>query len=92
VSETTTAFHAAASTLPRPETRMRSYIVSQHRAGRPLSAIIDDPYLRRLGSESFIWHVIRDPRTLQALERDVREAIETARRRETLHTDCSCRR
>ena len=55
---------------------MRSYIVSQHRAGRPLSAIIDDPYLCRLGSERFIWHVIRDPRTLQALERDVREAIE----------------
>jgi len=23
---------------------MRSYIVSQHRAGRPLSAIIDDPF------------------------------------------------
>jgi hypothetical protein len=61
---------------PFRETRVRSYIISQHRAGRPLSEIIDDPHLRRLGSESFVWRVIQDPRTIEALERDVREAIE----------------
>jgi hypothetical protein len=56
--------------------RLRSYIVSRHRAGRPLSEIVADPHLRRLGSESFIWRVIQDPRTIEAFERNVREAIE----------------
>jgi hypothetical protein len=64
---------------PRPfrEARLRSYIVSQHRAGRPLSAIVNDPYVRRCGSESFCWRVIEDPRTLAELERHVRETIES---------------
>jgi len=63
---------------PRPfrEARLRSYIVSQHRAGRPSAEILEDPYVRRCGSESFCWRVVQDPRTLAALERDVRQAIE----------------
>jgi hypothetical protein len=60
---------------PFREARLRAYIVRQHRAGRPLAEILDDPYLRRLGSESFCWQVIQDPRTIAELERDVREAI-----------------
>jgi len=63
---------------PRPfrEAHLRGYIVAQHRRGRPLSAILDDPYVRRLGSERFVWRVVQDARTIRALERDVREAIE----------------
>jgi hypothetical protein len=61
---------------PYREARLRSYIVRQHRAGRPLSAILADPYIRRCGSESLCWRVVQDPRTIKALERDVREAIE----------------
>jgi hypothetical protein len=60
---------------PFREARLRSYILSQHRLGRPLSAILADPYIRRCGSESFCWHVIQDPHTIEALERDVRETI-----------------
>ena len=60
---------------PFREARLRSYIISQHRAGRPLSAILADPYVRRCGSESFCWRVLEDPRTIEALERDVCEAI-----------------
>jgi len=62
---------------PRPfrEARLRSYIVGQHRAGRSLAAIMADPYVRRCGSETFFWRVVQDPRTLAALERDVRETI-----------------
>jgi hypothetical protein len=64
---------------PRPfrEARLRSYIVAQHRAGRALAAIMADPYVRRCGSEIFCWSVVQDARTLAALERDVREAIES---------------
>src|SRR5581483_3566208 len=38
---------------PRPfrEAHLRGYIIAQHRRGRPLSSILDDPYVRRLGSE-----------------------------------------
>jgi hypothetical protein len=61
---------------PFREARLRSYIIRQHRAGRPLTAILADPYIRRCGSESLCWRVIQDPRTIEALERDIREAIE----------------
>jgi hypothetical protein len=63
---------------PRPfrEARLRSYIVAQHRAGRPLSEIMADPYVRRCGSQSLCWRVLVDRRTIEALERDVRDSIE----------------
>jgi hypothetical protein len=62
---------------PRPfrEARLRSYLVAQHRAGRPLAAIMRDAYVRRCGGESLCWRVLQDPRTLEALEQNVREAI-----------------
>ena len=61
---------------PFLEAHVRGYIVTQHRAGRPLSSILDDAYVRRLGSESFVWKVVQDPRTIAALKRDVRAAIQ----------------
>jgi hypothetical protein len=63
---------------PRPirERRLRAYIVRQHHAGRPVSEIVADAYVRRCGSESFYWQVLQDPRTLQALNRDIHDAIE----------------
>jgi hypothetical protein len=61
---------------PIREARLRAYIIGQHRAGRPLAAILADPYVRRCGSESFCWSVLEDPRTIEALERDCLEAIE----------------
>ena len=62
---------------PRPfrEARLRSYIVAQHRAGRALSDILSDPYIRRCGSESFCWSVIQNARTIEAFGRDYREAF-----------------
>lgn len=61
---------------PFREARLRSYIVAQHRAGRSLSSILDDPYVRRCGTRSFCWRVILDRRTIEAIERDVCDAIE----------------
>lgn len=60
---------------PLREARLRAYVVRQHRAGRHLTAILADPYVRRLGSESFCWTVIGDPDTLQALQRNIRECF-----------------
>ncbi|HEY7398151.1 MAG TPA: hypothetical protein VH538_07610 [Gaiellaceae bacterium] len=66
---------------PRPfrAARLRSYIVSQHRAGRRLSEILDDAYVRRCGSKSFCWSVLLDVRTIGALEEHTRNAIEESR-------------
>jgi hypothetical protein len=62
---------------PRPfrAARLRSYIVRQHRAGRPLAEILDDPYIARCGSSTFCWSVLEDPRTLAALGENDRERI-----------------
>lgn len=62
---------------PRPfrEARLRSYVVSQHRAGRTLASILDDAYVRRCGGEKLFWRVVQDARTIEAIEQDVREAI-----------------
>jgi hypothetical protein len=57
------------------EARRRAYHVREHRRGRALSAILEDPYIRRCGCESLLWHVLEDPRTIEALERDVCDAI-----------------
>lgn len=61
---------------PFREARLRSYILREHRSGRPLTAILGDAYVRRCGSEHLYREVLRDPRTLRALRGDVRDAIE----------------
>jgi len=59
---------------PRPfrEARLRSYVVTQHRLGRSLSEILKDRYVQRLGTVTFCWSVIQDPRTIAALEESLR--------------------
>jgi hypothetical protein len=64
---------------PIREARLRAYIVRQHRAGRRLSEIHFDPYVRRCGNESLWWRVLEDPRTIRALERNVRDAFDRCR-------------
>jgi len=60
---------------PFREARLRAYIVRQHCACRALSEVLDDPYVRACGSDSFCWKVVTDPRTIEALERNVRNAF-----------------
>jgi hypothetical protein len=57
---------------PFREARLRSYLVTQHRLGRPLAEILEDPYVRRCGSTTFCWSVVQDPRTIAALEENLR--------------------
>jgi hypothetical protein len=60
---------------PFREARLRSYIVARHRAGLSLAEIAVDPYTRQFGSETLFWRVVVDPRTIEALEQNVRDAI-----------------
>jgi hypothetical protein len=63
------------SRRPFREAHIRAYVVRQHRNGRKVADILCDSYVRRLGSEWFCWQVVEDPRTIEALERNVREAF-----------------
>jgi len=62
---------------PRPirEARLRAYVVREHRLGRPLKDIIDDPYVRRCGDPGFCAKVIYSPETIARLDANVRDAI-----------------
>src|SRR5262249_25387642 len=60
------------------EERLLSYIHREHRRGRHLSEILDDPYVRRCGSREFVWATLRDTSLIELLETDIREAFERA--------------
>jgi hypothetical protein len=60
---------------PIREARLRAYVVREHRLGRPLSEIVDDPYVQRCGTPGFCAAVIYSPKTIERLDANVREAI-----------------
>lgn len=60
---------------PFREARLRSYIVAQHRRGRATAEILQDAYVRRCGSTTFVWSVLQDPRTTRALAENFRAAL-----------------
>lgn len=66
---------------PRPfrEQRVAAYVLREHRRGRPLAEILGDPYLERLGSRTFCWMVLSQPRIIAALGRDAAAAVESCR-------------
>ena len=58
------------------EAELLSYIRREHRRGRHLGEIIDDPYVQKCGPRSFLWQTLRDTSLLELLDEDVREAIQ----------------
>ena len=62
------------------EERLLSYIHQQHRLGRHLADIIDDPYVARLGSRALVWETLRDTPLIELLAADIREEFERERR------------
>jgi len=63
---------------PFREQRLLSYIRRQHVRGRHLADILDDPYVRRCGSDEFVWATLRNTALIDLLEADVRVAIQRA--------------
>jgi hypothetical protein len=57
---------------------LRGYIVREHRRGRRLAEILDDPYIRRCGCQSLVWHVLEDPRMIDGRCRSRRRAQASA--------------
>ena len=68
------------------EERVLSYIRQQHRLGRHLSEIIDDPYIARIGSRELVWETLRDTPLIQLLAADIREEFEREGERYRLTT------
>ena len=58
---------------PFREARLASYVVRQHRRGRPLTEILADPYLARFGADGR--RLLVDPWLIEALKRDALAAI-----------------
>jgi hypothetical protein len=67
-----------AARRPFREERLLSYIRREHRRGRHLAEIIDDPYVHRCGSRELLWSTLRHTSLIELLEEDVREAIQRA--------------
>jgi hypothetical protein len=51
------------------EERLGAYIIREHDRGRPLSEILDDPYLRNRASERELARLLEQPEVIQALGR-----------------------
>jgi hypothetical protein len=58
------------------EERLLSYIHREHEKGRHLTAILEDPYVKRCGSQEFVWETLRDTPLIELLDEDVRSAIQ----------------
>lgn len=67
-----------AGARPFREERLVSYVRREHRRGRHLGEILDDPYVTRCGSRAFVWATLRHTSLLELLEADVRESFERA--------------
>jgi hypothetical protein len=61
---------------PFREERLLSYIRREHRGGRHLAEILDDPYVRRCGTSEFVWATIRHTSLIELLQQDCRESIQ----------------
>ena len=60
---------------PFREARIRAYIRREHRKGRRLNRILDDPLIERLGGQSLAWRTLLNAGMISELEQDVADAI-----------------
>jgi hypothetical protein len=62
---------------PRPfrEAELAAYIRREHRRGRRLAEILDDPYVERRGRQGLVRAVLQRPSLIRALRQDVVDAI-----------------
>ena len=52
------------------EDRIAAYLIREHRRGRPLDEILEDPYIRNRTTESQRARLLDRPEVIQALGRD----------------------
>jgi len=59
------------SSQPKGEDRVTTYIIREHERGRPLSEILDDPYIRNRGTPQERERLLDRPELIRALGEDV---------------------
>ena len=57
--------------IERSEERVARYIVREHKRGRSLDEILDDPYVRNRCSEQELARVLERPEVIHALGDDI---------------------
>jgi hypothetical protein len=62
---------------PRPlrEAELAAYIRREHRRGRRLAEVLDDPYIHNRGGRALLQAVLGSPALIRALGEDVADAI-----------------
>jgi hypothetical protein len=60
---------------PLREAELAAYIRREHRRGRRLAEIVDDPYVHNRGGRALLQAVLGSPTLIRALGEDVAEAI-----------------
>jgi hypothetical protein len=60
---------------PRREAELAAYICRQHRRGRRLAEILDDPYIQNRGGRALLQAVLGSPAVIRTLGQDVADAI-----------------
>jgi hypothetical protein len=56
--------------------QLLSYIHREHAKGRHLTEILEDDYVKRSGSRTFVWDTLRDTPLLELLDEDVRNSFQ----------------
>jgi hypothetical protein len=60
---------------PYREAELAAYLRREHRRGRNLSEILDDPYVERCGGEAVLRAVFRRPSLIRSFAEHVADAI-----------------
>ena len=64
---------------PYREAELAAYLRREHRRGRRLGEIVNDPYIHRCGGQSVLRAVLRHPALIRAFRQDVTDAIAQSR-------------
>lgn len=64
---------------PYREAELAAYLRREHRRGRRLAEILNDPYIERCGGQGVLRAVLRRPRLIQAFGAHVADAIAQSR-------------
>jgi hypothetical protein len=58
------------------EERVAAYVIREHERGRPLSEILEDPYVRNRYSKEELARMLERPEVVRALGKTVVEAVQ----------------
>jgi hypothetical protein len=64
---------------PYREAELAAYLRREHRRGRRITEILNDPYIDRCGGQAVVRAALRQPDLIRALREDITDAIADSR-------------